>query len=122
MSPLSHWPIFSRGCLPLVHLFFAAAGFAATTRSFDITAGTAEKTLQLFAAQSDIEILFSTESVRGVLTNAVRGNFAVDQAGQKMLSGTPLYLLRENAVFRIARAPDPNARRAAQSLACDRPE
>lgn len=80
--------------------------------------------LQRFAAQSGVEVLFSTEAAKGVRTNAVKGAFAVEDAVRRMLSGTPLYLVSDtkHGVLRIARAPDPNAPRAAQRTTCDRPD
>jgi len=80
--------------------------------------------LQRFAAQAGIEVLFSTQAAKGVRTNAVKGDYAVEDAVRRMLAGTPLYLVSDvkNGVLRIARAPDPNAPRAAQRSTCDRPE
>jgi hypothetical protein len=87
----------------------AAAG-AETLRSFDIPAGEAEKTLKQFAAQSGLEVLFSTEAARGVRTKAVKGRLVADEAVKQMLSGTPLYVVidSKNRVWRIARTKHPN--------------
>jgi len=97
---------------------------SAPARSFDIPAGDAEKTLQRFAAQSGVEVLFSTAAAKGVRTNAVKGSYTAGEAARRMLAGTPLYLVSDakNGVLRIARAPDPNAPRAARKTTRDRPE
>lgn len=124
MTPLPGRP----NCLRSIRLhFLLCAGTllaAAPTRSFNIPAGDAEKMLQRFAAQSGVEVLFSTEAARGVRTNAVKGEFPVEDAVRRMISGTPLYLVSDtkNGVLRIARAPDPNAPRAAQRTTCGRPD
>jgi hypothetical protein len=106
-------------------LAFCGRLFASSeaTRVFDIPAGVAEETLKQFAAQSGVEVLFSTEATRGVRTKAVKGNIAVQDALKSMLSGTPLYVVddRKNGVLRIARAADPNGQRAARKTTCDRP-
>lgn len=112
-------------CALLLLLWCGNAVWSApATRSFDIPAGNAEAMLQRFAAQSGMEVLFSTQAAKGVRTNAVKGVYTVEDALQKMLSGTPLYLVNDtkNGVLRIARAPRPNAPRAAQGTTCDRPE
>ena len=44
-------------------------------RRFDVPAGDATQTLARFAEQADREIVFSPAAVRGVQTNAVRGDF-----------------------------------------------
>jgi hypothetical protein len=125
MSPPSGRPFFiCRLCLLLLTLTLGGVLHAsAPARSFDIPAGEAEKMLQRFAAQSGVEVLFSTEAAKGVRTNAVKGNYAADEAVRRMLAGTPLYLVSDakNGVLRIARAPDPNAPRAAQRTTRDRP-
>lgn len=124
MTPQLGRPIFPRGLSFLLLLLGGALSAASPTRPFDIPAGDADKTLQSFAAQSGVEVLFSTAAAKGVRTNAVRGNFVVEDAVRRMLSGTPLYLVSDtkNGVLRIARAPDPNAPRAAQKMTCRRPE
>lgn len=98
-------------------------GAPETTKVFDIPAGAAENTLKQFAAQSGVEVLFSTEAARGVRTNTVRGNLVVHEAVKLMLSGTPLDVVndRKNGVLRIVRAADPNGQRAARKTTCDRP-
>jgi len=74
-------------------------------RAFDIPAESAEKTLQQFAVQSGMEVLFSTKAASGIRTNAVKGQLAPAEAVKQMLSGTPLYIVNDskNGVLRIAR-------------------
>lgn len=124
MSPPSGRPFFiCRLCLLLLTLG-GVLHASAPARPFDIPAGDADKMLQRFAVQSGVEVLFSTEAAKGVRTNAIKGTFAVEDAVRRMLSGTPLYLVSDakNGVLRIARAPHPNAPRAAQRTTCGRPE
>lgn len=124
MTPPSGRPFLFYGLCLLLLIVSGMLHAADPTRSFDIPAGDAEKMLQRFAVQSGVEVLFSTQAAKGVRTNAVKGAFAVEEAVRRMLSGTPLYLVSDtkNGVLRIARAPDPNAPRAAQRNNCERPD
>lgn len=124
MTPPSGRPFLFCGLCLLILIVSEVLHAATPTRSFDIPAGDAEKMLQRFAVQSGVEVLFSTAAAKGVRTNAVRGDFAVEEAVRRMLSGTPLYLVSDtkNGVLRIARAPDPKAPRAAQKTNCARPD
>src|SRR5688500_15489541 len=85
--------------LSLIGSAFAATG---PIKSFDIAAGPAESALKQFAVQSGLEVLFSTEVARGVQTNALKGNFAPDEAVRQMLTGTSLRVVNEgkNGVLR----------------------
>jgi hypothetical protein len=84
-------------------------------RTFDIPAEPAEQTLKQFAAQSGLEVLYSTRAAAGVRTNAVKGELTADAAITQMLVGTPLYVVNDakNGVLRIARndAAPPRATR-----------
>lgn len=59
-------------------------------RKFDLDADDAVPALQRFSEVSGREILFSTEAVRGVRTNLVRGEFTDFAALTRMLAGTAL--------------------------------
>lgn len=59
-------------------------------RSFEVPAGTASETLKSFARQAHREIMFPAEPMGGIRTNAVKGEFTVRAALDRMLSGTPL--------------------------------
>lgn len=95
---------------------------AAARRAFDIPADLAEKSLKQFAAQSGVEVLFSTEAANGVRTNAVRGELTPLEAATQMLAGTRLVVVPDSKheILRISRAPDPNGQRAAPTPS-DRP-
>lgn len=71
----------------------------------DIPQGLATNTLKEFARQTKVEILFDRQSVSGVETNAVKGNYDPAAALRIMLEDTPLGVDIENetgayAVFR----------------------
>jgi hypothetical protein len=66
-----------------------------TKRSFDVPAGEAVQTLKDFAAQAEIEIMFPTEPVAGLKTNAVRGEFTIHDALDRMLANTELAAVRD---------------------------
>ncbi|MGH7946005.1 MAG: TonB-dependent receptor plug domain-containing protein, partial [Opitutaceae bacterium] len=98
--------------------------FAAETarKSFDIPAGEARTALKRFVTQSGEQLLYALETVEGVRTQAVKGEFSAREALGRMVSGTPLAVVqdRTNGSFSLVRAADPNAPRAAQTRS-DRP-
>ena len=57
---------------------------------YNLPAGNAGEALKRFAAQANREIVFSGASVRGVKTNAVRGELTAADALERMLAGTGL--------------------------------
>jgi iron complex outermembrane receptor protein len=59
-------------------------------RSFSIDAEEAPSSLLEFGRQSAVQILFATEKVKGVITNAVHGNYEPIDALRLLLKGTPL--------------------------------
>lgn len=63
---------------------------AAEMRRFDIAAGEAPRTLEEFSRQSELQISFSTDAVRGHRTNAVAGEYEAKDALETMLGGTGL--------------------------------
>jgi len=67
-----------------------AAWAAGPTARFSIPEGDAESTLRDFTLQSQLQILYITEKVRGVRTNAVSGDLDVSAAIAMMLKGTVL--------------------------------
>lgn len=94
---------------------------AAERKPFDIPAGTADKTLKQFTAQSGAEVVYAAEVVRGLTTPAVRGNLTPAEALDQLLANSPLSARQDsrNGTFMIAR--DPNGQRAAPAPASVRP-
>ena len=82
---------FLLGCL--FSIGFAAV--AEAPRPFDIPAGDATDTLKLAARQGGLEIVFFAETVRGVATPALRGNFAPREALERLVTGTGLVVEAE---------------------------
>ncbi len=76
-------------------LFGAALAVAAETakKSFNISAGSAEKTLRAFTEQSGLQIGFPSEIADGVRTNAVEGEFAPIAAAEGQSEGVKLCTL-----------------------------
>ena len=93
-------------------------------RRFDVPAGDATQTLARFAEQADREIVFSPAAVRGVQTNAVRGDFPPREALDLLVARTPLVVSRDTTTGALAvrkGAVDPNSPRAAPLENRDRP-
>lgn len=78
------------------------------THQFDLPADEAAAALRRFADITGREILFSTEAVRDVRTNPVRGEFTDLAALAQMLAGTALqeYQDARSGAFAVRRRPD----------------
>jgi hypothetical protein len=78
-------------------------------RTFDIPAGSAEKTFKQFAAQAGGQLAYATDLVQGIRTNAIRGEYPPFAALEKMIAGTPLIVVRDGRpdAFAIRRGNDP---------------
>lgn len=82
----------------LVACFCSSLAFADSTQTlrFEIPAGDAQKTLLQFLTQSNIEMLYTSDDVRGVTTRAVAGQLTIPEALRRMLEGTGLEISFEN--------------------------
>jgi iron complex outermembrane receptor protein len=75
----------------------ASVNFAAdSAKFFDIEAGDAATTLKQAATQAGVKLAFSTQTVRGVQTSAVKGELPFMEALGRMLAGTDLVLNRDD--------------------------
>src|SRR6266540_3320532 len=88
-----------------------------TTPRFDIAAGDAATTLRQFAAQVAERVVFAPETVRGVMTNAIKGEFTPRAALDGMLANTSLVSVPDTntgalAVRRRERSPSEENRAA----------
>lgn len=77
---------------------------------FDLPAGDAEQTLRAFSIQCGVQVLLSTEVVSGVRTKAVSGEFEPQDAARRMLEGTSLQLVRDQAsgIYRVEKSASYN--------------
>lgn len=88
----------------------AAVAFAAEpVRHFDLPAEAAEQSLKRFSEQAGQQVLFPTEVVQGVRTNAVKGDLEIGAALEQLLDRTGLTAIRGE------RAGTFTVRRAAQA-------
>ena len=76
--------------LLVIGLFGTCAPAVAAPVHFDIPEGDALKTLQLYYAQTHIELLYLSDTVRGIRTRAVSGELEPKDALARMLDGTGL--------------------------------
>jgi iron complex outermembrane recepter protein len=65
----------------------------ADKRSFKMPAGPATETLRVFSEQAQVQLLYATDDVRDVKTNAVAGDFTPVDTLNQMLEGTPLVVV-----------------------------
>ncbi len=96
------------GCVVLL-LFGSTPGWGTAPRTYDLPAGEASRTLRLFAETSDRELLFAAQVVRGVTSNAVRGDYTALEAIERMLAGTTLQAVPDEVSGAIAVRPIPRA-------------
>lgn len=118
---------FLRRALSLVLLTLSlsiASAAEAAKINFNVPAGEAGKTLKQFAAQAKREILFPTQRLDGVKTNAVQGELTVREGLDRLLAGTDLKTIEDakTGAFVVQRADDPNVPRAALEKSGDRPD
>lgn len=86
---------------------------------FDIPAGEAIDTLKRAAWQAGLEIMYPADTVRGVVTHRVQGEFTPRQALDRMVAGTVLHIVTDEktgalTLTRVAppappSSPDPTA-------------
>ena len=62
----------------------------ASPKQFNIDSQGAQRSLLEFGRQSEVQILFASDQVKGVITNAVQGNYEPIDALHLLLSGTTL--------------------------------
>jgi iron complex outermembrane receptor protein len=98
-------------CLAFVLAASFSAGFGAVTdakRAFNVPAGAAEVSLKLFSEQSGRGVIFPTDSLSDVRTNAVRGDFTPRDALDQLVARTGLVITpdEKTGAFAIARAED----------------
>lgn len=94
---------------PVVPYSLAAnAEHTGRARYFDLQAGAASGALPDFSEQAGVQVLFPTDRLDGIRTNAVRGEMTPVQALEKMLAGTPLVVVYDETTgaFGIKRATD----------------
>jgi iron complex outermembrane receptor protein len=93
-------------------------------KSFDLAAGDAAQTLKAYTQQSGVQIVYPVDQVRGVQTQAVKGEFAAREALDAMLTRTGLVAVQDERTGALAvrRDAGPNDQRAAQMETSARPE
>jgi len=105
---------FLRRGLILGSLILAAALFSADEPKevkidFDMPEGKAVRTLRKAARQGGVDIVFSAETVEGVRTRALKGNYTPSRAFTLMLYGSPLIAVkhRESGIYLIKKRSVP---------------
>ncbi|HEU5077660.1 MAG TPA: TonB-dependent receptor plug domain-containing protein [Opitutaceae bacterium] len=71
-------------------------------RAFDLPAGEAASTLRLFSSQAGVQLLVSSDDIRGIKTREVHGELKPLAAIQKMLENTQLVAREDRATGTIA--------------------
>ncbi|HWQ85383.1 TonB-dependent receptor [Brevundimonas sp.] len=87
---MSRFSLLSGSALAACVLAVSTTACAQTAREFDIPPGSLRDGLNLFATQSDQQILFSGDLVAGLRTEGLRGRFAPSAALDRLLAGSGL--------------------------------
>lgn len=92
-------------------LLTLAFGAEPVLKYFALPADAASKTLKLFSEQAGVEVLFPTDAVNGITTNAVNGNKLPREALAQMLKGTGLMAIEDEktGAVSVRREPKPAA-------------
>jgi iron complex outermembrane receptor protein len=100
------FPCLIFACLLFAGLALCRASAAEERRAFDVPVGDAAETLKLAARQGGLEIIFFAETVRGVRTLAVRGEFPRREALARLVANTGLVVgpNEKNGTLTIQRA------------------
>ena len=86
----------------LAFLRDARAADDAAKQTFDLRAGEAEQTLKQFSEQSGRQVIFPTDIVQGIRTRAVKGDYTVREALDRMLEGTGLIATQDETTGAFA--------------------
>ncbi|MEN9632289.1 MAG: hypothetical protein RL077_693 [Verrucomicrobiota bacterium] len=114
--------------LALCPFFVVSLAFPANepaTREFNLPSDLAVRSFSLFSAQSGRGLIADAELIKGITTNAVRGQYTVHEVLDRALAGTGLVAKEDpkNGAFVIHREkPRPNGQRAALTTASARPQ
>jgi hypothetical protein len=98
------------GLFLLAALLAVASTVTRNRRHYDVAPGDAATTLRQISAISGREILFAADVVRGVRTNAVRGDLTPLEAVTQLLAGTTLVVVEDAKTGGLAvreRPPQP---------------
>lgn len=92
-------------------LMAASVAIAAESvkRKFDLPASSAESALKKYSEQSGVDVVFPTDVVSGVRTNAVQGELTARDALDRLLAGTGLVATPDarSVTFAVKRDPEP---------------
>ena len=81
---------FALGCALVSAAAAATSPEASARRQFDLPAGEAAASFKQFIAQARVQLLYVSDDVAGVRTNAVKGEFTPREAIDRLLAGTRL--------------------------------
>ena len=96
-------------------LSLTARAYAADPRPIDIPAGDLTTALESLARQSDVELVFRTEQLKGLKTHGVSGTLTPAQAVTKLLQGTSLVVRTDASGAILISAGSPTATTATGS-------
>lgn len=83
-------------------LQLVAQAAEATKRNYNLPAGDAAAAFRQFSDVSGKEILFAAETVRGVRTSAVQGEFTPVEALDRLVAGTDLRVVQDEKTGALA--------------------
>ncbi|MBI2497702.1 MAG: TonB-dependent receptor plug domain-containing protein [Opitutae bacterium] len=108
----------SRGFLAMAAgLFLVAVAFASepATKKFDVPADKAAAAIKVFSQQAGVEVLFPTDAVAGVRTNAAQGEMTPRAALEKMVAGTGFVVVQDEKTGALGLRAEPKSEKNADS-------
>ena len=109
-NPRIFYAVKAIGALMLMLFARPAPGYAVESgaRLFEVPAGSAAKTLRVFAEQSGQQVVFMEDSVKDENTNEIKGKFIPRKALDQMLAGTNLVAEQDKSdALAVRRVPPP---------------
>lgn len=99
--------------LAILAFTFTLSGAEAPKQTFDVPAGDASSTLKKIAQQAGQQVVYPAQELRGIKTTAVRGDYTLRDALDRMLADTGLVVTydAQSSTFAVSKA-DPNVNRA----------
>lgn len=106
-----------RGLIATAALLWATVAPASetATRNFNVPADKAPAALKVFSQQAGVEVLFPTDAVAGIRTNATRGDLTPRAALEKMVAGTGFVVVQDEKTGALGLRAEAKAAKNADS-------
>lgn len=97
MTTKTRWKHMARLALGGLGAIAFSVGAQAQTRNFDIAGGELKAALDAYSAQSDTQLIYKIEDVKGLRTKGLQRSLSAEEALQQLLEGTALTVRRDTS-------------------------